>query len=100
LILIEKLLEKGVKVKAYDPAAMIEARKQLGETIFYAPDQYEALRDADALAVITEWPEFRIPDLPKMEKLMRQKVIFDGRNIYDPAEIQKAGFSYYGIGRR
>ena len=100
MILIEKLLVKGVKVKAYDPAAMNEARKQLGETIYYAADQYEALRDADALAVMTEWPEFRIPDLPKMEELMKQKVIFDGRNIYDPAEIRKAGFSYYGIGRR
>lgn len=100
MILIEKLLKKGVNVKAYDPAAMNEARKQLGDTICFAAGQYEALSDADALAIMTEWPEFRIPDLPKMVELMKQNVIFDGRNIYDPAEIRKAGFIYYGIGRR
>jgi UDPglucose 6-dehydrogenase len=100
LILIEMLLGKGASVCAYDPAAMNETQKFLGDSITYARDQYEALKDADALALITEWPEFRIPDLEKMSELMKQKAIFDGRNIYDPAEIKKAGFSYFGIGRR
>jgi UDPglucose 6-dehydrogenase len=99
IILIRKLLEYGVKVRAYDPAAMNETRKILGDSIFYAHDQYEALKDADALAIMTEWAEFRIPDLPRMAELMNQKVVFDGRNIYDPAEIRRAGFEYYGIGR-
>jgi UDPglucose 6-dehydrogenase len=100
ITLIQMLLEKGVRIIAYDPAAMNETRKMLGERITYASDQYEAVRNIDALAIMTEWAEFRIPDLPKMAETMKQKVIFDGRNIYDPAEIRDAGFSYYGIGRR
>jgi UDPglucose 6-dehydrogenase len=100
LILIESLLKEGAIVKAYDPAAMAETRKTLGDRISYSSDQYEALKGADGLALMTEWAEFRIPDLGKMTELMRGKVIFDGRNIYDPAEIKGAGFEYYGIGRR
>jgi UDPglucose 6-dehydrogenase len=100
LILIDMLLKAGAVVTAYDPAAMNEARKVLGDKIKYASDPYEAVKDTDALALMTEWPEFRIPDLPKMAEVMKQKVIFDGRNIYDPAEVRNAGFVYYGIGRR
>lgn len=100
LILIELLLKAGARVIAYDPAAMEEARKVLGDKITYASDQYDAVKDSDALVLMTEWPEFRIPDLPKMAELMKEKVIFDGRNIYDPAEVRNAGFVYYGIGRR
>jgi UDPglucose 6-dehydrogenase len=100
IILIESLLKEGAIVKAYDPAAMAETRKMLGDKIIYATDQFETLQDADALALMTEWAEFRIPDLGKMSQLMKGKVIFDGRNIYDPSGIRDAGFEYYGIGRR
>jgi UDPglucose 6-dehydrogenase len=100
IILIESLLKEGAAVKAYDPAAMAETRKLLGDTIEYSADQYEALNGADAMALMTEWAEFRIPDLGKMNEKMKGKVIFDGRNIYDPSEIRSAGFEYYGIGRR
>lgn len=100
IILIEMLLNEGAKVTAYDPAAMEETRKMFGDKINYASDQYEALKEVDAMALMTEWTEFRIPDFEKMAATMKEKVIFDGRNIYDPAEIKKAGFIYYGIGRR
>jgi UDPglucose 6-dehydrogenase len=100
LILIEKLLEAGAKVKAYDPAAMNEARKMLKDTIEYTSDPYEAVIDADAMALVTEWSEFHLPDFTKMANTMKSKVIFDGRNIYDPAELNRLGFKYFGIGRR
>ncbi len=98
--LIKKLLEAGASVRAYDPAAMDETRKQLGDRITYTADHYETLEDADAVVLMTEWAEFHLPDFNKMSTLMRERVLFDGRNIYDPAEIRKAGFVYYGIGRR
>jgi UDPglucose 6-dehydrogenase len=79
---------------------MAETRKALGDKIIYSSDQYEAVIGADGLALMTEWAEFRIPDLVRMNELMKGKVIFDGRNIYDPVEIKGAGFAYYGIGRR
>jgi UDPglucose 6-dehydrogenase len=100
IVLIELLLNEGAKIKVYDPVAINETRKLIGNRIVYASDQYEALRDADAMVLMTEWPEFRLPDLEQISDLMKGKVIFDGRNIYDPAEIKKAGFEYYGIGRR
>ena len=100
LILIEKLLGAGAKVKAYDPAAMNEARKLLNNSIEYAADQYEALIDADAMVLVTEWAEFHLPDFIKMANIMKSKVIFDGRNIYDPEELKRLGFKYFGIGRR
>ena len=100
ITLIELLLVEGAEVRVYDPAAMDETKKTLGNRIHYASDPYDALVDADALALMTEWPEFRMPDFEKITKLMKGKVIFDGRNIYDPSEIKKAGFAYYGIGRR
>ena len=100
LILIEKLLQAGAKIKAYDPAAMNEAEKQVGNKIEYAADPYKALIDVDAMALMTEWSEFHLPDFKRMADLMRGKVIFDGRNIYDPAELKRLGFKYFGIGRR
>ncbi len=99
LVIIHKLVEKGVRIKAYDPVAMDECRRRIGHTIEYTKDQYEALIDADALVVVTEWAEFRLPNYKVMEKLMKTKVIFDGRNIYDPVEIKENDFVYYGIGR-
>ena len=100
LYLISKLLNEGAVVRAYDPAAMKEAEKVLGKKIFYASDPYEAVRDADAMVLMTEWSEFHLPDFRNMGKIMKEKVIFDGRNIYNPEEIRNMGFTYFGIGRR
>ena len=100
IFLIEKLLNAGAKVKAYDPAAMEEAKKQLGDRIEYTMDQYEAVVDVDAVALMTEWSEFHLPEFNRMAELMKGKVIFDGRNIYNPDELRKLGFVYFGIGRR
>lgn len=99
ITIINRLLEAGAKVKAHDPEAMDEARKVFGEKIVYMKDNYEVVRDADALAVITEWNEFRRPNFDKMKSLMKSPVIFDGRNIYEPKEMKEHGFTYYGIGR-
>lgn len=98
LVLIEKLLHAGANVKAYDPVAMHEAKKVLGETISYSKDPYDTLIDADALMIATEWPEFRSPNFNVMAKLLRSKVVFDGRNIYDLEEMKELGFTYYCIG--
>ncbi|TLX71502.1 UDP-glucose/GDP-mannose dehydrogenase family protein [Labilibacter sediminis] len=99
LVVIDELIKLGAKVKAYDPVAMEEAERILGDKIEYGEDPYDVLIDADALIVITEWPEFRIPNFKVIEKLLKNNVIFDGRNIYDPAEMIENGFSYYSIGR-
>jgi UDPglucose 6-dehydrogenase len=98
--LINKLLRAGAKIKAYDPAAMNESKLQLGNKIEYAGDPYEALIDTDAMVLMTEWSEFHLPDFARMSRLMKGKVIFDGRNIYDPAELKRLGYVYFGIGRR
>jgi UDPglucose 6-dehydrogenase len=100
LVLIEKLLDAGAKIKAYDPAAINETKKLLGNKIEYTSDQYEALINVDAFALMTEWSEFHLPDFNRMAGLMKGKVIFDGRNIYDPTQLRKLGFTYFGIGRR
>ena len=98
LVIIDKLLNEGAGVKAYDPAAMNETKRILGDKIEYATDQYEAVIDTDALVLITEWPEFRMPNFRVMEKLLKEKLIFDGRNIYDPEEMEENGYVYYAIG--
>jgi UDPglucose 6-dehydrogenase len=98
--LIGKLLDQWAVIRAYDPAAMKEAENVLGKRIEYCSDPYEALKGADAMVLMTEWSEFHLPDFGKMAELMKAKVIFDGRNIYDPDEIRKMGFVYFGIGRR
>lgn len=100
IILIEKLLEAGAKITAYDPAAINETKKLLGNRIDYTSDPYETLINADAVALMTEWSEFHLPDFNRMAELMKGKVIFDGRNIYDPVELRRLGFTYFGIGRR
>ncbi len=100
LILIEQLLAAGAKIKSYDPAAMDEAKRQIGDRIEFCSDPYEAIAGADAMALMTEWSEFHLPEFNRMAELMKSKVIFDGRNIYDPAELKRLGFTYYGIGRR
>ncbi|PTX19032.1 nucleotide sugar dehydrogenase, partial [Pontibacter mucosus] len=98
LVIIERLLEAGARVKAYDPVAMAEAKHSLGDRVEYGKDEYEVLIEADALLLVTEWPEFRSPNFSVVGKLMKEKVVFDGRNIYDGAELAKKGFAYYGIG--
>lgn len=98
LVLIEKLLAEGARVKVYDPVAIKEARHILGSKVEYSADEYDAVRDADALLLVTEWAEFRSPDFDKIQKNMKGSVIFDGRNIYNGAELSESGFHYYGIG--
>ena len=98
LVIIEKLLAAGCTVTAYDPVAMPEAKHTLGDTIAYAKDEFAALIDADALLVITEWPDFRAPNFDVVARLMKQKVIFDGRNIYEASELKELGFAYHCIG--
>lgn len=100
LCLVNKLIRAKADVRVYDPASMEETRKQLGDSVYYANDPYDAIKGADALALMTEWAEFHLPDLAKMAQLMKEKTIFDGRNIYDPKEMREKGFEYYGIGRR
>jgi UDPglucose 6-dehydrogenase len=100
VVIINHLLRAGAVVKAHDPVAMGEAYKIFKDRIFLAGDCYEALKGADALAVVTEWNEFRTPDFSRMKKLMRSPVIFDGRNIFSQDEVRKLGFIYQGIGRR
>ncbi len=99
LVTISRLLQAGCTVRAYDPAAMDEGRRRLGDSITYARDIYDAALDADALIVHTEWKQFRLPSWEVVKKAMRRPVVFDGRNIYDPAELQAAGFEYFSIGR-
>ena len=98
LVIIQKLLEAGAKVKAYDPVAMHEAQRILGDKITYSIDQYDALIDADCLLLVTEWPEFKFPNFNVLRKLLSEPVVFDGRNIYEIAEMKRKGFSYYCIG--
>lgn len=100
LVIIEKLLEAGASVVAYDPVAMEEAHRMLGDKIDFAKDEYDACIDADALILVTEWPEFRLPNFRVLQKLLKNKLIFDGRNIYDPEELGELSFTYYAIGRK
>ncbi len=96
---IEGILAAGGSVRAYDRAAMPNARRHFGDRILLAEDEYAAIDGADALALLTEWPEFRLPSWADVKGRMESHVVFDGRNIYDPAELAKLGFTYYGIGR-
>lgn len=99
LVLIGQLLEAGATVTAFDPVAMDECRRKIGDRIQYASQMYEALKDADAMIVVTEWQEFKVPKFTYIEKALKEKVIFDGRNIYSPEQMQEFGYTYYGIGR-
>ena len=100
LVLINQLLEKGAIVCAYDPIAMHETKRIIGDKIKYCKDMYETLIGADALAVVTEWSEFRLPNFKVMEKLMNDKVLFDGRNIFDVEQLIEYGYKYYSIGKQ
>lgn len=97
---IKALLDEGAIIKVHDPEAMENARKVMADTIIYCESPYEAVEDADCLFIATEWQEFRTPDFDRLTKLMKQKLIFDGRNLYDLEYIQDKGFTYYSIGRK
>jgi len=100
MVIIRLLIEAGAKVRVYDPAGMPEAKAKLGNSIYFATDPYDAAYGADALVLVTEWAEFRLPDWEEIGKRLKRMVVFDGRNIYDPLELRRMGFEYYGIGRR
>lgn len=99
LVIIEELLSLGAKVKAFDPVAMDNTKEMLGSKIAFGKNMFEVLEGSDGLIVITEWNEFRHPDFKLIKSTLKTPAIFDGRNLYDPAEAKKEGFSYYGIGR-
>ncbi len=98
LVVIDRLLAAGTTVKVYDPVAMPECKRRLGDRVVYCKDMYEAAADADALLLLTEWKEFRVPSFTALGRLMKAKVLIDGRNIYDAEEVAEAGFIYYKIG--
>ena len=98
LVIIEKLLKEGATVVAYDPVAMHEAQRMIGDTISYSLDMYDSLNNADALLIVTEWPEFRVPDFDEIGKRLNEKTLFDGRNIFDFQDMKKLGYNYYCVG--
>ncbi len=99
LVIIEKLVAAGCKIRVYDPVAMEEAKRRIGNVIYYANDMYDAVLDTDALLLLTEWKEFRLPSWAVVRKAMKQPAIFDGRNIYEKKEMEKQGFYYSRIGK-
>ena len=100
LVLIDKLLAAGCKVRVYDPVAMDECRRRIGDTVYYATDHYDALLDADAMLLVTEWKTFRLPAWPVVKRTMCRPIIIDGRNIFDAKDLAEAGFEYHCIGRK
>lgn len=100
LVIIDLLLKEGAVCSVYDPVAMEECRHRIGDKVAYAKDPYDAVMDADALLLITEWAEFRMPNFQVMKRLLKSPVIFDGRNIYESSEMKENGFTYYSIGRK
>ncbi len=98
LVLIDRLLKAGATVKVYDPVAMDECRRRIGDKVIYAGDMYDAAVDADAIMLVTEWKQFRMPSLAVLQRTMRNHVIIDGRNIYDREYLEENGFTYYKVG--
>ncbi len=99
LVLIERLLASGATVTAHDPAAMHEAQRRLGDRVTFAESNYEALKDADALVVVTDWNEYRHPDFNRMKASLRRPIVIDGRNLYEPTKMRALGFTYSSVGR-
>jgi UDPglucose 6-dehydrogenase len=97
---IDALLELGASVSAYDPEAMGHVKQIMGDKITFTKNPYEALEGADALLIVTEWPQFRTPDFDRMDSLLKNKVIFDGRNLYELNQMAELGYTYYSIGRQ
>ena len=98
--LIEELLKYGAKIRAYDPEAMAHVKAQFGDKVYFANDQYDAIESVDMLIIATEWNTFRSPDFDKVIALMKHKVIFDGRNLYQLNHMKDLGFYYYSVGRK
>jgi UDPglucose 6-dehydrogenase len=99
LVLIENLLSAGAIVQVFDPVAIEEAKHTLGDKVTWCKDIYEAATGSDAIALVTEWNEFRLPEWEKVAELVNDKAVFDGRNIYDKTQLNQLGFSYYSIGK-
>ncbi|MCE2962221.1 MAG: UDP-glucose dehydrogenase family protein [Chitinophagales bacterium] len=100
LYVIDKLIEAGASVTAYDPEGMANVKRKIGDKIQYAENMYDALDEADVLVIVTEWPVFRTPDFDKMKSMMHGRTIFDGRNVFDHADMKSSGFDYFSIGRQ
>ena len=98
LVIIKELIERGASVTAFDPEAVDEAKRRIGDSITYADSALAALEGADALILVTEWSEFRHVDPEEVKKQLKEPVLFDGRNIFKPARMRECGFTYYGIG--
>jgi UDPglucose 6-dehydrogenase len=99
LTLIDQLLDAGASVVAHDPVAIPEARRRLGDRVAYAETSYAALEGADAVVIVTDWNEYRHPDLKRIKSTLAHPIVVDGRNLYDPAKMQTLGFTYLSIGR-
>lgn len=99
LVLIEELLTAGASVVAHDPAAMHETQRRIGDAIEYAKTSYEAAQGADAMVVVTDWNEYRFPDFARLKSVLKQPIVVDGRNLYDPTKMEALGFTYRSIGR-
>ena len=99
LVTIKSLLDAGCRVRVYDPVAMEECKRRIGDAVEYAKDMYDAVLDADAMLMLTEWKQFRLPSWGVMKKTMKNALVIDGRNIYDRDELQEFGFDYYCIGK-
>ena len=99
LNIIDALTDLGATINAFDPEAMPNVKAKIGNQISYAENQYQALKDADALIIATEWSEFRTPDFERMEKEIKHKIIFDGRNLFDVYRMKEVGYHYESIGR-
>ncbi|MCB0505013.1 MAG: UDP-glucose/GDP-mannose dehydrogenase family protein, partial [Cyclobacteriaceae bacterium] len=99
LVNIDELIKEGASVQAFDPEAMENVKNVIGDKIAYAENQYKALDGADALLIVTEWPVFRTPDFDRVKSLLKNNVIFDGRNLYKLSEMRENGFDYFSIGR-
>jgi UDPglucose 6-dehydrogenase len=99
LVTIDLLLKAGCKVRVFDPVAMDECKRRLGDVVEYAKDMYDAVLDADAMLMLTEWKQFRLPSWGVMKKTMRNALVIDGRNIYDAEELADYGFEYHCIGK-
>jgi len=96
---VEKLLRAGAEVYVHDPVALNVARGVFGDRVSYSNNEYDILRDADALAIVTEWNEYRNPDFERIRDLLKSPLIFDGRNLYEPRRMKELGFEYFPIGR-
>ena len=99
LEIIQALLKLGVEISAYDPEAMKNVKNILDTKIYFGKDEYDILKDADALVIATEWSVFRTPEFDRIASQMKNKIIFDGRNLYDLVQMQELGFTYYSVGR-